>query len=367
MMARENHQLIFGVSLWGQGDDPFLLYGRKPIGSFLKWIKKHKTSKHSKSNLNTYFSPAFTWSRKLLNGNIKGIHKANKINLERFMGDHGKPDVIHVQASYPGVWIASELSKCYNIPFIVTLRMSPFPFTEFLHRGELRQDLNKNLAQACMLIATSHSLEERARAFGLTNIKTIHNPVDLSFFEPVAEFTGSDSITLLTVGRLEDQKGFDLLIKAVSKLDFDFRLDIIGEGSERKSLERMISEFDLHSKVILHGEVDRLTVRDYMQRCDGYVLSSRHETFGNVLLEAMACGKPSVATRCGGPEDIITDSVGILCDKDSTEALALAIKKMIKTQWDPGEIRHVVEKRFSPVTFTESMGHVYKQCAKARV
>ena len=117
----------------------------------------------------------------------------------------------------------------------------------------------------------------------------------------------------------------------------------------------MISRYELGDRVTLHGQADRDEVRRYMQACHGYVLSSRHETFGNVLVEAMASGKPCVATRCGGPTDILSGQTGIYCDPDSEGALRVAIQALIHTRWDPHAIRAEAVSRFHPVSFTDRM------------
>ncbi|MCP4457997.1 MAG: glycosyltransferase family 4 protein [Cytophagales bacterium] len=97
------------------------------------------------------------------------------------------------------------------------------------------------------------------------------------------------------------------------------------------------------------GELSREQVRDEMWRCSFYVLPSRHETFGSVLLEAMACGKPVVASRCGGPSEIVTDEVGLLCKNEDVEDLADAIKGMTltKDEFNSNNLLEFVNKKFT--------------------
>jgi glycosyltransferase involved in cell wall biosynthesis len=362
MMSNLDDQLLFGVSTWGQGDQRFLLYARQPFRSILKRIARHQCHDTHNGNIHNYFTPAFTWTNKL-GGNLNGIISANLANLERFISENGRPDVIHVQASYPGVWIARHLSQKHHIPFLVTLRMSPFPFSEFQFEGKLRSDLFDHLEAANQLISTSQSLEKKVRSFGLDHVQTVNNPVDLNEFYPGVDLNNKKKrkYTFLTVGRLEKQKGYDLLLEVMSKVSIDFELNILGEGAERKSLERQIVKNNLEGNVILHGEASRTMVSQYMRASDAYILSSRHETFGNVLVEAMATGIPSVATRCGGPEEIVTAETGILCQNENIEALVAAINRLISLKWNREMIRKEAEKRFSPVGFTNQMKEIYQK------
>lgn len=364
-MAQQNKDLIFGVSLWGQGDDPFLLYSRDPIKSLKKCFVNLVPIISSEGGIHHFFTPAFTWSKRFLGGNLEGIVAANIKNFNAFKESVGLPDVLHAQASYPGAWIASELSKKYDVPYVVTLRMSPFPFPEYLKKGKLNSSLFKVLSNANRLLATSHSLKHRVRSFGLKNVEVVHNPVDLDFFTKQENDSFHQSIRLLSVGRLESQKGFDVLIRAMLKVSAEAHLDIIGEGTEHKKLQRQIDDLQLDHRVLLHGEKSRAEVRQFMQGADGYVLSSRHETFGNVLLEAMACGLPSVATRCGGPEDILLrPAIGLLCEPNDSDDLAASINQMIGADWQSKKIRLEAVQRFSPKIFTEDMIRIYLSAAR---
>lgn len=137
---------------------------------------------------------------------------------------------------------------------------------------------------------------------------------------------------IIAIGRLNYQKGFDLLIKAfkiVSISHDDWVLCIFGEGSERGSLEYLINELSLKDKVILSGITD--TPYDEIIKSDIFILSSRYEGFPNALCEAMACGMPVISTDCpSGPSSIIKDGYnGILVPSENIEALAAAMIDLI--------------------------------------
>jgi glycosyltransferase involved in cell wall biosynthesis len=162
----------------------------------------------------------------------------------------------------------------------------------------------------------------------------IYNPVfQPAFDERMTEATGNewfdqaDVPVILSVGRLSAVKAHEVLIKAFSVVRRTHlaRLVILGEGPERGNLEKLVDELDLRDVVRLPGF--RTNPLSWMAKSKLFVLSSRWEGFGNVLVEAMACRIPVVATDCpSGPREILENGKwGRLVPVDSIEALAQAI------------------------------------------
>ncbi len=147
------------------------------------------------------------------------------------------------------------------------------------------------------------------------NILTIPNPLT---FYPSRLPVKKQSFRILCVGRLTNVKGFDLLINSYAKIADKFPkwyIDIYGDGEDREILEKYIKRYRLEKNIHLCGSTSNI----YEEYCksDFFVLSSRNEGFGLVLIEAMSCACPCVSFRCKyGPEDIITDGVSGLLVKD---------------------------------------------------
>ncbi len=137
---------------------------------------------------------------------------------------------------------------------------------------------------------------------------------------------------IIAIGRLEKQKGFDLLIEAFARITEkhpDWRLKILGEGSQRNALGDQIRSLGLDQSVELCGWVESPDA--WLRKAEFFVLSSRYEGFPNALLEAMAAGVPAVSFACdSGPSEIIRHEIdGLLVPADDVQQLAQAIDRMI--------------------------------------
>jgi glycosyltransferase involved in cell wall biosynthesis len=168
------------------------------------------------------------------------------------------------------------------------------------------------------------SLPASVRARG----RVIPNPVDLP--EPRAR--GAAGHTLVAAGRLENQKGFDLLLQAFAQVANDhpeWRLVIWGEGTGRGQLEALRDSLGLAGRVSLPGLTER--PGQWVEDADLFVLSSRFESFGNVVTEAMAAGLPMVVADCPwGPGEIVQHGVdGWLVPPEDVAALALGLDKLM--------------------------------------
>ncbi len=182
-------------------------------------------------------------------------------------------------------------------------------------------------------------------------IECINNPIDLvdvihKVDDGIKEEFNINSPYILAVGRLSYQKGFDRLLKAFSDLKFDnCKLVILGEGPKRKELEQLIFCLGLEEKVFLLGIV--ANPYPFYKNAEIFVLSSRFEGWGNVLLEAMAAGCPVISYDClHGPEEIINDNVnGILVSEGDVQGLTDAMNRVLSSPFKAASLVNAAKIR----------------------
>jgi GalNAc-alpha-(1->4)-GalNAc-alpha-(1->3)-diNAcBac-PP-undecaprenol alpha-1,4-N-acetyl-D-galactosaminyltransferase len=231
-----------------------------------------------------------------------------------------KPDVIISFLNTVNV-ITSIATWQLNIPIVVSEHIYP-GFTDVNQVWQILMKLTYRHADLVTLL-TESALAFYPAAKGYRSI-VMPNPVvtpDLAI-DPERLLV---SPMLIAVGRLQPQKGFDLLIRAFSQLQSkypDWQLTILGEGPIRKELEELRSQLQSIDRIHLPGQVQN--VNAYLRQADIFVLSSRFEGFPMSLCEAMACGLPVLSTDClSGPREIITDGVdGMLVATEDINALA---------------------------------------------
>lgn len=294
--------------------------------------------------------------------------RAAQNGYDKIAKEWGKPDIIHAHVVLPGAWSALGVAKKHGIPIVMTEHSGPFS----MHLGT---ELSRRLARETLtgvngIIAISPAMAGQLLDFqpGL-QIDIIGESVRTDFFVPadVIDTAEKTRKSFLVVARLAEQKGLDHLVKSVRLLldkgFTSFEVAVGGDGPDRAKLEDLIQTLGVGEHLRLLGALNREQVRDRMQRCDVFVLSSLWETFGVVVGEAMACGKPVISTKCGGPEFIVTDENGILVDVGSAEALADGMAEFLdgRHSFDPQTVRASVVNRFSPEAFARNATAVYER------
>ncbi len=346
MMASERPNWNLGVSTWGQGNQEKLLWVKDHFRNFSK-INKHGedvAQTIESKGYKEYYQPALSWSKKFRKGNLREIVRCNELNYQAYTLEFGKPDVIMVQACYPGILIADYLAAKYNVSIHLHVRLGGFMFEKMLGElGGMKNDLLRSIAGANIITATSRFHSNELQPW-ISDADVLYNPVNTDFFKK-GESTDKYA---LAVGRLEDEKGFDLLLNAFSNVK-DLELKIAGDGLQKDNLSKQIKSLGLNGRVSLIGEASREEIRTLIQNSTFLILPSKYETFGNVLLEAMACGKPVVATKCGGPEEIVSQASGYLSEINADD-LSDKISEMKENynSFDPGKIRKLIEEKFAP-------------------
>ncbi|HEY3113562.1 MAG TPA: glycosyltransferase [Gemmatimonadaceae bacterium] len=177
---------------------------------------------------------------------------------------------------------------------------------------------------------------------------------------------GDDRFVFATVAALTKKKGVSDLIEAFNKsfaTEPTVFLVIIGDGAERDRLENRVRELGLTNRVQFLGQLTRADVVQQISMTDAFVLPSLYETFGVALIEALALGKPVVATRSGGPDSVVRPKDGLLVQPGNTDQLAAAMKTLRERydQYDSLEIRQACIARFGEEFICAQIRRVYDE------
>jgi glycosyltransferase involved in cell wall biosynthesis len=249
-----------------------------------------------------------------------------------------RPDVLHVQCFSANGAYAAWLARRVGVPLVVTLQgETVMDDTDIYERSlTLRTTLRRALGRAAAVTGCSRFvLEDAEQRFGLQPGRgiVIPNGVDLDFTTPAASVAVPCARFVFALGRVVEKKGFDLLLDAFAQIaptHPDVGLVIGGTGSALDGLVRRAAAAGLSERVAFPGLLSRAQVTSAMATAEAFVLPSRVEPFGIVVLEALAAGCPAVVSARGGAPEIIRDGVdGLIVDPLDVGALAGAVVRVL--------------------------------------
>ncbi|MEP6898311.1 MAG: glycosyltransferase family 4 protein, partial [Rhodanobacter sp.] len=253
-------------------------------------------------------------------------------------------DVLLLSWAYPDAVAAGWLARRLGIPYVVKVHGSDlnvqanFP----LRRAQIRSALRP----AGAVVAVSRALADKAVAIGAdpARVHTIYNGVDSERFAPGVKGEARTRLglhagapLLLYVGNLKSSKGCVDLLKAFPALlaaQPDARLVFVGSGASRAELLERAATSGCAERVTLIGAVAHESLGDWFRAADLLCLPSHNEGVPNVVLEAMACGTPVVATRVGGIPEVLPEYAGILVPVQDQPALEAALLEASARDWD---------------------------------
>lgn len=284
------------------------------------------------------------------NGESKASYFIGKFYHFRKLLKKLKPDVLIPFLPYQ-VEHSFLVSRGLGIPFVVTVRNNP----KFDTPNEKMRRHRDWIAKHAEAVFVQNQVQ---KTYFSENIQkksfVVPNPIQNAILNSEYEFRGTVQ-RLVSMGRLEEQKNFPLLIKAfaeVKKVHPDLTLNIYGKGSLENDLQRLIDSLEVHDSVILCGRTNN--VAETLEQYDLFVMSSDYEGMPNALMEAMGVGLPCVSTDCPtGPKELLgKNERGILVATENVKELASAIEYSIcniidmKNKAQCG--KEYIHKMFSP-------------------
>jgi teichuronic acid biosynthesis glycosyltransferase TuaC len=321
--------------------------------------------------VSTWMQHGWGWLPRVPHGLSHLWLKAGHALFEHYVSAHGMPDLVHAHSALYGGVLAARIKRRCAVPYVLTEHSTSFA-RRIIRRWQVPL-VKTALEQADTRMVVSPMLGELLESqYGeaARPWRWVPNMVDRSF-RPGRSASAADhgaGFRFLNVAFLTEKKGQADLLRAMAlafKGDGDVQLRIGGAGPCMGRLVRLAERLGIRDQVAFLGHVERETVLAEMQSCNCFVLSSRHETFGVVLIEALACGKPVVATVCGGPECVVHSGNGRLVRPGEERALAeamLDVRDRIAA-YDGDFIRRDCLARFGEQAVVRELLPIYEEAA----
>lgn len=284
----------------------------------------------------------------------------------------GRPDLVHLH-SCRQAFEAAALCRRHSLPLV---------WTE--HYSGLMRDPGRALRAECLCalenasvrVAVSAALRDSMLSLAGSSfretVEVVPNLVDTAVFTPEGPAARpAGGFVFAAMGNFVPVKGFDILLRAfarVKRARADAVLLLAGSGPEEAALRRLAGTLGVGGAVIFTGRVPRADAPRFFRSCDCFICPGRTETFGMVLVEALACGKPVVAADCGGPRDIVTPQNGLLCLPEDDEALAGAMLSLCADvkKYPAPALRQSCSARFSAEAVCSRLEELYARAVAGR-
>jgi glycosyltransferase involved in cell wall biosynthesis len=284
-----------------------------------------------------------------------------------YVKEHGHPQVLHVHSMLYAGSIAQAVKEKYGIPYVITEHSTAFA-RNILSKKQINLAVNVAENAAARFAVSPGFCALLSNRLGKSGGEWENLPnmiEDVFFVEPTTSPKNPNQLVFLTVCFLRANKRIDLLLRAFSIFCANFpaaKLRIGGDGPERHSLAKLSIEIGIADKVEFLGALSRHRVIEEMKSADIFVLSSEYETFGVVVAEALALGKPVIATICGGPEDIVQEGDGILVPKNDIDAMskALIYMQVNNKKYEAVGIQNRCRARYSESYVTQKLIASYR-------
>lgn len=268
-------------------------------------------------------------------------------------------DVIHAHFLTPNGILAEQIAKKYGIPLVISCLGDDLFY--YAKRKTVYASAKSALLYSRAIICKSAQLLEAAIKFGIEpkRVHVIYNGCDL------VEFKTLDTNKLneiLFIGHFIERKCLEYLVEAFNNLkNKKVKLRLIGDGELLPQIKKIVYDYALLDRVIFEGTVPHSLLPDYINRAKLLCLPSRSEGTPNVVMEALACGTPVVASMVGGLPDIVPSFCGILVPPKDAVELQNALEVALERSWDYQAIRNHAEQNLSSEAQCKKIVEIYHQ------
>jgi len=264
-------------------------------------------------------------------------------------------DVIAGLWMYPDGVAAAAVARLLNIPSVLVGLGCDINLC--MDNQLQRAQILAAARSAAAIIVVDESLKTRLVADGAdgSRITTITNGVDLARFVPIEARLArrrldlqGDHQRIVYVGRLSPEKGLPTLLRAMATLAHSrpaVTLHVVGDGACRQEYEQLARDVGAGESVRFEGVASHADVPLWIGAADVLCLPSLREGCPNIVLEALACGRPVVASRVGGVPAMLSAETGAVVDAEDVQGFAAALESVLSRVWDPSAVRTAVSTR----------------------
>jgi L-malate glycosyltransferase len=291
--------------------------------------------------------------------------------FDRYCQENGTPDVLHAHSVLYGGYLAAYIGPKRHIPVVLTEHSTNYQ-DGFILPGQ-GYATRYSLRHTQKIFAVGDGLAKALNAYAPEReIGVLWNIVDINSFTPSPVNIPSAPFVFIMIASLTRRKGHRILLPAFARAfkGQNVILKIVGSGYSGKKiqwLQQSIHDFGLENQVKIVGLVTDSELVSLLQQSHALVSSSLTEGFGVALIEAMACGKPVVATRSGGPEYFVSKNSGLLVPVNDPPALAKAMHEMVQNylHYDAETIRAECVAQFGEQAIVKRLEGVYQSVISA--
>ncbi|MFN3874410.1 MAG: glycosyltransferase [Flavobacteriales bacterium] len=299
--------------------------------------------------------------------NLVRYWRAAQRGWRRVRRERGRPDLLHAYILMRPALFAAWIAWREGIPVIISEQSSEYLDGTYAAKGPLFHALSRWLfRRAKAVTAVSSMLGDALVGHGLCRTYSVVPNVVPGLDRPLPPKgpVGHFLIVADLVDRTKNVSGALRALALARQQDEKAHLSIIGDGPDRSMLEQLATDARLTGAVRFLGRMGNSEVLDTMAGAFAVIVNSNVETFSVVTGEALASGKPVIATRCGGPQAFVTDANGILIAPRDDAALAAAMLRMMaeEARYDPTAVRASVGDRFSPGAVGRAFHAIYARC-----
>jgi len=331
---------------------------------------------YSYDNVDVYFPRCLFFPRSVVVPFISNYMKVNidnrlAVTLNTIVKHNLSFDLIHARFTYPSIYIGSELKKKYNVPLLATIHEDSGWFEE--ERWMDHPRFVESWASADILTRENTTELYILRVYN-RNVRLVPAGYDSLVYAPIDKIRcrtmlhlNQDDKILFTFGLLDERKGFQFLIEAMSQLPaeyHDVKCYISGDGPYKDMLQNLIINLKMCARVFIFNRFDDKQVALWMNAADLFIFPSLRESFGIIQVEALGCGVPVVASDNVGSTDIINDTCGYLFKSKDVHDLSFKIVNGLSKHWDKQKIVDYVKSTYSWEVVSKQYDDLYKELLK---